>query len=517
MQANIMWVDDEMESLKSQIIFLEGKGYAIQPFSNGFDAIEYFKENNVDVVLLDESMPGMSGLEVLQQIKAIQNNIPIVLITKNETEDLMDEAIGSQIADYLIKPVNPNQVWLSLKKLIDNKRLVAEKTTTAYQQDFRNLFMALNSNPNAQEWMDIYKKLVYWELEMTKSDSPEMAEILQNQKTEANTEFFKFISKHYASWLKPNNSDAPVLSHTLMEQKVLPQITGEQPIIFLLLDNLRYDHWKMLQPIFAESFKIIEEDSFFSILPTATQYARNAIMAGMLPVDIEKKFPNDWKNDDESGGKNLEEEKFFKALLQRLGKGNLRSSYTKVVHYQDGQNLVNNIHNVMNFDINIIVYNFVDMLSHARTEMEVLKELASDEASYRGITKSWFEHSSLHQALKKIAEKNVKLILATDHGSIRVKNPVKVVGDKQTTPNIRYKHGKNLAYDNKDVYAIRDPKEIGLPTPNVNSSFIFAKEDKFLCYPTNYSHYNNYYKDTFQHGGISLEEMIIPFVVMQSK
>jgi hypothetical protein len=273
----------------------------------------------------------------------------------------------------------------------------------------------------------------------------------------------------------------------------------------------------MLQPIFAESFKIIEEDSFFSILPTATQYARNAIMAGMLPVDIEKKFPNDWKNDDESGGKNLEEEKFFKALLQRLGKGNLRSSYTKVVHYQDGQNLVNNIHNVMNFDINIIVYNFVDMLSHARTEMEVLKELASDEASYRGITKSWFEHSSLHQALKKIAEKNVKLILATDHGSIRVKNPVKVVGDKQTTPNIRYKHGKNLAYDNKDVYAIRDPKEIGLPTPNVNSSFIFAKEDKFLCYPTNYSHYNNYYKDTFQHGGISLEEMIIPFVVMQSK
>jgi CheY-like chemotaxis protein len=515
--ANIMWVDDEMESLKSQIIFLEGKGYLVSPFSNGFDAIEYFKGNDIDVVLLDESMPGISGLETLQKLKELKNSIPVVMVTKNETENLMDDAIGSQISDYLIKPVNPNQVLLSLKKIIDNKRLVAEKTTSAYQQEFRNLFMALNSDLDYREWMEVYKKLVYWELEISKSNSPEMQEILLNQKNEANTEFFKFISRNYADWMKPKATGTPTMSHHLMKERILPLVDKKQPVIFLLIDNLRFDQWKVLQPIFAESFKIIEEDSFYSILPTATQYCRNAILAGSTPVEIEKNFPVQWKNDDDEGGKNLFENDFFLGLLKRLGKQDLKTSYTKVVHHQDGQNLLNNIHNLLNYDLSIIVYNFVDMLSHARTEMEVLKELASDEASYRAITKSWFEHSSLHQALKKIAEKNIKLVLATDHGSIRVRTPAKVIGDKQTTTNIRYKHGRNLNYDPKDVLAFRDPREAGLPVPNVNSSFIFAREDRFFCYPNNYNHYVNYYKDTFQHGGISLEEMIIPFVVMQSK
>jgi DNA-binding response OmpR family regulator len=515
--ANIMWVDDEMESLKSQIIFLEGKGYHVDSFSNGFDAIEFFKENDIDIVLLDESMPGITGLETLSQIKTINNNVPIIMITKNETENLMDEAIGSQISDYLIKPVNPNQVLLSIKKNIDNKRLVAEKTTVAYQQDFRNLFMALNDNPNHVEWKEIYKKLVYWELEIAKNDTPEMQEILLNQKNEANTEFFKFVSRNYADWMKPKATDTPLLSHQLMEQKILPLVDKKQPVIFLLIDNLRLDQWKVLQPIFAESFKIVEEDAFYSILPTATQYCRNAILAGMTPIEIEKKYPNQWKNDDEEGGKNLYENDFFLGLLKKLNKQDLKTSYTKVIHHHDAQNLVTNIHNLLNYDFSIIIYNFVDMLSHARTEMDVLKELASDEASYRAITKSWFEHSSLHQALKKIAEKNIKLVLATDHGSIRVKTPAKVIGDKQTTTNIRYKHGRNLNYEPKDVLAFKDPKDAALPTPNVNSSFIFAREDYFLCYPNNYNHYVNYYKDTFQHGGISLEEMIIPFVVMQSK
>jgi CheY-like chemotaxis protein len=516
--AKIMWVDDEMESLRSQMIFLQNKGYEITPFSNGFDAIDYFKENEVDVVLLDESMPGITGLETLSQIKAINSGIPVVMITKNETENLMDEAIGSQISDYLIKPVNPNQVWLSLKKIIDNKRLVAEKTTVAYQQEFRNLFMALNSNPDYNEWMDIYKKLVYWELEITKSNSPEMQEVLQNQKTEANTEFFKFISKNYASWMSPKNTDAkPVMSHTLIKEKVMPHVDKKQPVVFLLIDNLRFDQWKMLQPIFAESFRVLEEESFYSILPTATQYCRNAIFAGLTPLEIEKQFPSQWKNDDEEGGKNLFEEDLMRGQLKRLKKDDIRFSYTKVIHHQDGHALVNNIHNLLNYDLSIIIYNFVDMLSHARTEMEVLKELASDEQSYRALTRSWFEHSSLHQALKRIAEKNVKLILATDHGSIRVKTPCKVVGDKQTTTNIRYKHGRNLNYEPRDVLAFRDPREAGLPVPNVNSSFIFAREDGFLCYPNNYNYYVNYYRDTFQHGGISLEEMIIPYIVMQSK
>jgi CheY-like chemotaxis protein len=515
--AKILWVDDEIESLQSQKIFLENKGYNVHTLTNGFDAIDYVKDNFVDVVLIDESMPGITGLETLAKIKEINAQIPVVLITKNETENLMNEAIGSQISDYLIKPVNPNQVWLSLKKIIDNRRLVAEKTTTAYQQQFRNLFMALNSNPDYNEWMGIYKELVHWELSLQRSDSPEMLEVFQTQKNEANTEFFKFISRNYSSWINEKGTQKPVMSHTLLREKVFPHVEKGTPTFFILIDNLRFDQWRTIMPTFLESFRLVEEDSFYSILPTATHYARNAIFTGMLPIDIEKKFSQQWRNDDEEGGKNTFEEDFFKAHLKATGNDDLRVSYTKIVNNQAGLELVNNVHNLLNNDLNVIVYNFVDMLSHARTEMEVLKELAGDEISYRSITASWFEHSPLHQALKKIAEKNIKIILATDHGSVRVKTPVKVIGDKQTTANLRYKHGRNLNYEQKDVLAFRDPKEAGLPTPTVNSSYIFAKEDNFLCYPNNYNHYVNYYKNTFQHGGISLEEMIVPVVHMVSK
>ncbi|SJZ35633.1 bifunctional response regulator/alkaline phosphatase family protein [Sediminibacterium ginsengisoli] len=515
--AKILWVDDEIESLQSQKLFLEHKGYEVQTVTNGFDAIEYVKDQPVDVVLMDETMPGITGLETLARIKEINAGIPVVLITKNETENLMDEAIGSQISDYLIKPVNPNQVLLSLKKLIDNKRLVAEKTTTAYQQQFRELFMALNDNPDYNGWMDIYKKLVYWELEMEKSDSPEMREVFDSQKDEANTAFFKYVSKNYTKWVDPKSAEAPIMSHQLFRFKVLPHVEKGTPVFFILIDNLRFDQWKAIQPLFSMFFRILEEETFYSILPTATQYCRNAIFAGLLPVEIEKQFPQEWKNDDEDGGKNLFEETFFRAQLKRLRREDIRFSYNKVLHHQDGQQLVNNIHNLLENDLNIIVYNFVDMLSHARTEMEVLKELASDEASYRSITRSWFEHSPLFQALKKIADRNIKLILATDHGSVRVNTPHKVIGDKQTTTNLRYKHGRNLNYEPKDVLAFRDPKEAGLPVPNVNSSFIFAKEDGFLCYPNNYNHYVNYYRNSFQHGGISLEEMIVPIIKMVSK
>lgn len=515
--AKILWVDDEIESLNSQILFLEAKGYEVQTRTNGFDAVEYVKDNIVDVVLLDESMPGITGLETLQQMKQVKNTLPIVMITKNEAENIMDEAIGSQISDYLIKPVNPNQVLLSLKKLIDNKRLVAEKTTAAYQQSFSSLFSALNSNPDYNQWMEIYKKLVFWELEMKKSDSPEMLEVLETQKQEANTEFFKFVSRNYAEWVSPKSTDAPIMSNNLLKYKVLPHLEKGVPLFFILIDNLRYDQWKTIEPIFSERFHVQDEQMFYSILPTATQYARNAIFAGMLPIDIEKQFTEQWKNDDEEGGKNLHEEEFLRAQLKKLGHGDVRCSYTKITNNHDGQKMVDNMHNMLQNDFNVIVYNFVDMLSHARTEMEVLKELAGDETSYRSITKSWFEHSPLHQALKKIEGKKINLVLATDHGSTRVKSPAKVIGDKQTTANLRYKHGRNLNYEPKDVLAFRDPREAGLPVPNVNSSYIFAKGDIFLCYPNNYNHFVNYYRNTFQHGGISMEEMIVPVVRMTSK
>ncbi|MEZ5045603.1 MAG: bifunctional response regulator/alkaline phosphatase family protein [Chitinophagaceae bacterium] len=517
MSAKILWIDDEMDSLTSQIMFLQNKGYEVERISNGYDGLEYIKNNEVDVVLLDESMPGMTGLETLAQIKEIQAHMPVVMITKNEAENVMEDAIGSQITDYLIKPVNPNQVLLTLKKILDQKSLVSDKTNQNYQQEFRKLFLALNSNPDYAEWCELYKKIVYWELEMQKSESSEMQEIHTQQKEEANNEFCKYIEKNYAKWIQRKSNDAPVMSHNLLKEHLFPFIEKGKSTFFILLDNLRYDQWKVLQPKFNELFKILNEDIALATLPTTTQYSRNAIFAGMLPIDIEKKFPVEWKNDDEDGGKNLYEELFFNHQLKQLGKQDLKFSYTKITNHDSGEQLVNNIQDMLHNDINIIVYNFVDMLSHARTEMEVLKELANDDMAYRSLTQSWFEHSPLHRALKKVADKNIKVVLATDHGSVKVKSASKVIGDKQTTTNIRYKHGKNLQYEKRDVIAFKEPHEIGLPKPNFNSTFIFGKYDGYLCYPNNYNYYVNYFKNTFQHGGVSLEEMLVPVVKMESK
>ncbi len=515
-QGTILWVDDEIDSLKSQILFLTNKGYQVTPLSNGHDALELLKEQEVDVVLLDESMPGLTGLETLARIKEMNPALPVVMITKNEAEDIMDDAIGGQITDYLIKPVNPNQVLLTLKKVIDSKRLVAEKTNIAYQQDFRNLFMALSSSPNHEEWKELYRKLVYWELEMSKSDSAEMREVLQTQKVEANTEFFKYVAKNYSNWVK-GKDDGPLLSHELFKRKVAPHLEKGKPTFLVVIDNLRFDQWKALHPIISDEYRVIEEDLFYSILPTATQYSRNALFAGMLPIDLEAKFPIEWKNDDEEGGKNLYEEKFLGYQLERLRLDHLKWQYLKITNNDYGKQLEDNIHNYLSNDLTVIVYNFVDMLSHARTEMEVMKELAGDEVSYRSLTVSWFEHSPLYRALRKIADKGIQVIITTDHGTQQVKTPSKCIGDRQTTTNLRYKHGRNLQYEAKDVLAYRDPREAGLPRPNVSSTFIFAKGDVFLCYPNNYNYYVNYYRNTFQHGGISLEEMLVPVVRLESR
>lgn len=517
MQAEILWVDDEIESLKSQILFLKTKGYEVKPFTNGYDVLEHLKTNQADVILLDESMPGMTGLETLSQIKETYPTIPVVMVTKNEAENIMEEAIGSQITDYLIKPVNPNQVLLSLKKIMDGKRLVSEKTTIEYQKDFRNLFMALNNNPSVEEWKDLYKKLVYWEVEMSKSDSPEMQEVFNSQKAEANTEFFKFVSRNYTDWIQEKKSDTPVMSHTLFTQKIAPHVKKGKSTFMVLIDNLRYDQWKSIEPIISQFFRVQEEEMFYSILPTSTQYSRNAIFSGLLPVEIERNYPIEWKNDDEQGGKNLYEKQFLGDNLKHLKLNNIKWDYLKITNNEDGKTMEDNFHNYLKNDLTVIVYNFVDMLSHARTEMEVLKELAGDEVSYRSLTVSWFEHSPLYRALKKIADKDIQLIITTDHGTMRVKTPSKCVGDKTTTTNLRYKHGRNIQYEERDVFAITNPHEAGLPQPNVNSKYIFAKEDVFLCYPNNYNYYVNYYKNTFQHGGVSLEEVIVPIVRLTSK
>jgi len=513
----ILWADDEIDLLRPQIKFLEKKGYEVVTVSNGHDALDECADpGDFDVVFLDESMPGLTGLETLAKIKEANPHLPCVMITKNEAEHVMEEAIGSQISDYLIKPVNPSQVLLSLKKIVDNKRLVREKTSSDYQQEFRQILMEIQSGLNLEGWVDIYKKIINWELKLDASDSTEMEAILTMQKTEANAGFSKFIEKNYMDWMK-NPDEAPIMSQNLMRKKVFPKMEDDVPTVMLLLDNLRFDQWKIIEPVLSEMFKVEEEDYFFSILPTATQYSRNAIFAGMMPGDIAKAFPKYWRNDSDEGGKNNFEDKLLDEQIKRLIRRPIKHDYYKVTNVASAKTVEDRVLNFLNNDLTVIVYNFIDFLSHARTEMEVLKELAGDEKAYRSLTLSWFKNSPLYSALQRLSERDVKLIVTTDHGTIRVGTPSRIVGDRETTTNLRYKMGRNLKYERRDVLEIRDPHQAGLPKVNMSSSFVFAKEEKYFLYPNNYNHYKKYYADTFQHGGISLEEIICPVVELRSR
>ncbi|MBX0333169.1 PglZ domain-containing protein [Pontibacter sp. HSC-14F20] len=513
----ILWADDEIDLLKPHILFLEDRGYDITPVNSGTDAIEKVQEQAYDVVFLDENMPGISGLETLNEIKTIRPAMPVIMITKSEEEHIMEEAIGSKISDYLIKPLNPNQILLSVKKTLENKRLVSEKTNMSYQRDFRQLGMAFGERLSPGEWADIYKKLVYWELEIDETENKSMADVINMQKDEANSNFAKFIMDNYEDWINKESDDAPLMSHQLFRERVFPMMKeSDKPVYFVLIDNLRYDQWKVLEPLISEYFTVDTEEMFYSILPTTTAYARNAIFSGMMPTEIMKKYPNLWVSDDEEEGKNLNEPDFLEIQLQQ-NRINEKHSYHKITNPAAGKDLNSKFNNLDNNKLNVIVYNFVDMLSHARTDSNMVRELAPDESAYRSITRSWFIHSPLFEMLKMIADRKARMIITTDHGTIRVKRPFKIIGDRQTNTNLRYKHGKNLGYTDKDVFTVRKPERFFLPKANVSTTFVFAIEDYFFAYPNNYNYYVNYYKDTFQHGGVSLEECIIPFITLTPK
>lgn len=511
----ILWVDDEIDLLKPHIIFLEKKNYTVITANNGQDALDLFEKENFDIVFLDENMPGLSGLETLSEIKEKRSSVPVIMITKSEEEYIMEEAIGSKIADYLIKPVNPNQILLSLKKNLDHSRLISEKTSLDYQKEFRKIAMDMMSVNSHEGWADLYKRLIFWEMELETIDDQNLTQILESQKLEANIQFGKFVEKNYEDWIN-DDDEAPMFSHKVFFKRVVPELRKDENVLFIVIDNLRYDQWKAFENSITNHYKIEKEDYFYSILPTATQYARNAIFSGLTPLQMEKQLPQYWKNDIDEGGKNLYEAEFLKEQLHRL-RLNIKHEYHKITNLRDGKKFAENFKSMKDNKLVALVYNFVDMISHAKTEMEVIKELAANDKAYRSLTQSWFKNSPLFEIIQQAQTLGFKLIITTDHGTINCKNPSKVIGDRNTSLNLRYKTGKSLTYEEKDVYAVKDPKRIQLPTINISSSYIFAKSDYFLAYINNYNHYVSYFKNTYQHGGISLEEMIVPFIILNPR
>lgn len=511
--GRLLWVDDEIEMLRPHILFLEKKGYEIDTATNGADAIDLCRESSFDLILLDENMPGLSGLETLMQLKELTPNVPVVMVTKNEEEDLMEQAIGSKIADYLIKPVNPNQILLTLKKNIHAKELVQEVAQTGYRQDFARIGMQLSENLTAEDWKELYKKLVFWEMELATTDSA-MTDMLQMQKEEANLTFAKFVRKNYEEWIT-NPDSRPLMSPDIFKRCVFPRLSAGRKVLLLVLDNCRFDQWRMLSAELSDDFDI-EENLYYSILPTATQYARNAIFAGLMPLQIKEMYPNLWVDEEEDEGKNLNEEELIRQQLARYRRRET-FTYHKVNDSGAMDKILGGFSAMAAHPLNVLVINFIDILSHARTESKMVRELAGSESAYRSITLSWFRHTPIKDLFRRLASEDFDILITTDHGSIRVNTPTKVVGDRNVNTNLRYKLGKNLSYNPKEVYEVKQPKKLLLPQPNLSTAYIFATGARFFAYPNNYNYYVQYYKDTFQHGGISMEEMLIPLISLKAK
>ena len=516
--GTLLWVDDEIELLHSHIIFLQKKGYDVSTVSNGSDAIEQCAEHTFDLILLDEQMPGLSGLETLQQIKDIQPATPVVMVTKSEEENIMDQAIGAKIADYLIKPVNPNQILLTIKKNVHQKAIVTEVMQTNYQQNFMDISMQIQNCRSFDDWTDVYRRLVRWELELSSTDS-NMTEMLAMQKEEANNGFAKFIKRNYLDWVSPRQQAAgterPLMSPDIFKRNVFPLIDQGNKVFLIVIDNFRFDQWRLLASEIGEMFAI-DEQLYMSILPTATQYARNAIFSGLMPQQIARMFPELWVDEDEEEGKNLNEAPLISTQIERFRRHD-RFSYHKVNTSADADKFMQQLPNLQQNDLNVLVINFIDMLSHARTEMKMVRELASNESAYRSITLSWFRHSVLTDLFRYLAQSDYKVVVTTDHGSIRATKPVRIIGDRNTNTTLRYKLGKNLSYNDREVFTIKEPAKAQLPQPNLSTSYVFATGESFFAYPNNYNYYVSYYKDTFQHGGISMEEMIVPLITLRPR
>ncbi len=507
--SQILWVDDEIDLLQPYIIYLKGKGYDVTTATNGEDALDRLSESVPAIVFLDENMPGMTGLETLQEMKRLHPEVPVVMITKSEEEHIMEQAIGEKIADYLIKPVNPSQILMCLKKHVHQQAIVSEQVQQNYRQEWGDISYMIDTASTIEEWQAIERTLSKWDIDLENSA---MRSLIEDQRTQANVAFAKWIAKNYEGWF---SGERPVMSHDLMKHAVFPLLDKGEKVLLCVIDNFRYDQWKTIQPLVSECYTVRTEEQYTSILPTATQYARNAIFSGLLPLQIQQMFPNLWVDEGDEESKNQHEKELVQTLLDRYRRRE-SFNYWKVNESDFCERVIQQLKGSQ-APLNIVVLNFIDMLSHSRTESKMMRELANDEAAYRSLTLSWFRHSPIYELLRLASEMGFTLVITTDHGTTRVKNAVQIVADKNTNTNIRYKVGKALNCSSKNVFSIEQPKRVGLPCPNVSSSYAFCTGSDFFAYPNQFNYYAQYYRNTFQHGGISLEEMIIPLVTLVPK
>ena len=515
MQYQILWADDEIDQLRPHIIFLENKGFKVTPVTNGEDAITLIRGNNYDLVFLDEQMPGMDGITTLGKIKDLKPMLPVVMITKSEEEHIMEDAIGSKISDYLIKPVNPNKILLTIKRILDRSRIQNEKTAQQYLKSFTQISNSINSKSSWQEWIKVYKQLTQWDIELESGDEA-LQQVLYDQVQQANKEFGKFIRSEYAYWLKDGETDRPLLSPDIIKEYVFPRLSDEKPVFFILIDCMRYDQWLVFENMLSDYYNI-ETDFYYSILPTATPYSRNAIFAGLYPSEIERNYPNLWtlQDDNETSLNRFEQELLEEQFLRK--KLNIKPKYEKVLHAEDNKKIQDRIKNYLQQPFSAFVFNFVDTLVHSRSDSDVLKEISPDVSAFRGLTKAWFSHSALFNIFKILSKEDCTIIVTTDHGSVRALRDTKVIGDRDTSTGLRYKYGKHLKVNSDDAIFVKNPADYKLPRSVMAMNYVLATEDYFFVYPTNYNRFQNKYKDTFQHGGASMEEMILPVAVLNPK